>query len=131
MDERMMFAILLSLPFGFLYIFVILLCFGIGGGLLSGYNLSVYDKKLSKEDKKYILRRCALVVFLFVLLIHVSLINFLYNKKNVATILGIMSIPVLIIGSILLSQNKKIKNIYNNLESDKDDDKDDNDNKEP
>lgn len=72
----------------FLYLYCILLMFGVGGSLLAGYDTS---KEKNKKDK-CVLRKTGVFLFVLVALIHVMAELFIYNFIALGIIFLILTI---------------------------------------
>lgn len=114
MDEQLMILIIMGIVFAFIYIYVILLFFGIGGSLLSGFNLAIKSKN-DKKTYKFLLRRYAIITFIIVLFTHASVMCFIYKQNIIGGILLAMIIPICIVSTIVLRKNKKFMNAYRQL----------------
>lgn len=110
MDIETMILIISNVIFAFIYIYVLLLFFGIGGSVLSGFNTTVRYK--NDKTYKYLLRRYAIITFVNILFTHASVMCFIYKQNIIGGILLAMIIPICIISILILRKNKKFMKAY-------------------
>ncbi len=90
-----------------MYLYAILLMFGIGGSLLAGYNMSTKNTS-AKQEHKYILRTAGICIFILLLIIHSILILFVI-KLIVWGCIMIGVFAVWIVAMLLILNRKKMK----------------------
>lgn len=93
---KIILTIFFSICFLSVYIYSILLLFGIGGKFLAGYHTSSKETTACKEHK-YILRRAGVCLLLIAITAHAMCLLFIFEKY----IWGGIMIGLLIIVSIL------------------------------
>lgn len=111
MDIETMILIISNVIFAFIYIYVLLLFFGIGGSVLSGFNTTVRYKN-DKKAYKYLLRMYSIVTFVVILFVHAGVLCFIFEQKIIGGVLLAMIIPICIISVLLLRKNKKFMKAY-------------------
>lgn len=111
MDIETMVLIITNVIFAVIYIYVLLLFFGIGGSLLSGFNTTVRYKN-DKKAYKYLLRMYSIVTFVVILFVHAGVLCFIFEQKIIGGVLLAMIIPICIISVLILRKNKKFMKAY-------------------
>ncbi len=87
----------------FLYVYAILLLFGIGGGILAGYES---NKPESKKDQKKVLQKFGIRIFVLTLLVHIAIELMIYKFYWIGIIFIIIILMCIGIGLFILNNNK-------------------------
>lgn len=126
---KLILSVFFSLCWFCVYIYAILLLFGIGGKALAGYHTSTNETKARKEHK-CILRKAGICILLISIIAHAMCLLFIFEQY----ILGGVAIALLIISSILSvyalnnqkmieKENKVKETTIHNKEESKDEEK--------
>lgn len=126
---KLILTVFISLCWFCVYIYAILLLFGIGGKALAGYHTSTNETTARKEHK-CVLRKAGICILLISIIAHAMCLLFIFEQY----ILGGVAIALLIIFSVLSvyllntkkmigKENKVKESTVNNKEESKDEDK--------